>query len=125
MSEERAHAAAVGAAEEEALGRVREHRKVESRAAESARDSGRAALRVARRAVEEAEARVAAAESEVARHSAALADPALYATPDGVQRSAHLGIALDAGRRTLDAALADWTAATEAVERLAGALPGR
>ncbi len=117
VSEERAHAAAVAAAEEEALGRVHERKKVQSRGADADRDPDRA-LRSARRAVEAAEARVADAESNVARLSAALADPSLYATPAGVQRSAQLGSDLDVARRALDAALETWTAATEAVERL-------
>jgi ATP-binding cassette subfamily F protein 3 len=116
-SEERARAAAITAAEEVAVRRVREHAVVEPHGPERKRDRERSALRAARRAVESAERRVAEAEGEVARLSAALADPALYAAGDGVARSHALGHALDLGRQTLDAALAEWTAATEAADR--------
>jgi ATP-binding cassette, subfamily F, member 3 len=112
VSEERAHAARVAAEEEEALRRVREHRKVE-RATPAGPD-----LRSARRSVEAAEGRVAAAEAEVARLTAQLGDPALYATAAGVERSTRLGSELDAARRKLDGALEEWTLATETVERL-------
>src|SRR2546430_5556755 len=44
-------------------------------------------LRRAQRELEEAEAAVAALESEVARVVAALEDPALYTRPDGAARS--------------------------------------
>jgi ATP-binding cassette subfamily F protein 3 len=117
VSEERARAAAITAAEEVAVRRVREHAVVEPPGSERRRDRERSALRAARRAVESAERRVADAEVEVARLSAALADPALYAAGDGVARSHALGHALDLARQTLDAALAEWTAVTEAAER--------
>jgi ATP-binding cassette subfamily F protein 3 len=116
-SEERAHAAAVSAAEEEALRRVHEHQRTERR--ESAVDRERAALRTARQAAASAEARVTEAETDVGRLTAALADPALYTTPDGVARSSALGVQLERARRTLDSALEAWTAATEDLERLA------
>jgi ATP-binding cassette subfamily F protein 3 len=114
VSEERAHAARVAAEEEEALRRVREHRKVE-RPAPQPKGSD---LRTAQRSAEAAETRVAAAEAEVARLTAALADPALYATAAGVARSSQLGSELDSARQKLDAALHEWTLATETVERL-------
>ena len=114
VSEERAHAARVAAEEEEALRRVREHRKVERPAASSKAPD----LRSAQRSAEAAESRVATAEAEVARLTAELADPALYANPDGVARSTKLGVQLDEARRKLDSALEEWTMATEAVERL-------
>ena len=115
-SEERAHAAAVAASEEEALRRVREHQRTERR--ESSTDRDQSVLRTARRAAVAAETRVANAEAAVAEVSAALADPALYTTPDGVARSSALGVQLERSRRALDAALEAWTAATEDVERL-------
>ncbi len=114
VSEERAHAARVAAEEEEALRRVREHKKVERPASAKGPDL----LRSAQRSAEAAEARVAAAEAEVNRLTAALGDPELYATPSGVARSSRLGSELDAARRALDAALEEWTLATETVERL-------
>ncbi len=117
VSEERAHAAAVAAADEVAVRRVREHATVEPARAGRRAASDRSAIRAAHRAVENAERHVADAEADVARLSTALADPALYAARDGLARSHALGKALDAARQALDAALAEWTAATEAVER--------
>jgi ATP-binding cassette, subfamily F, member 3 len=114
VSEERAHAARVAAEEEEALRRVREHKKVE-RPPSTPRGPDR---RTAQRSAEAAEGRVAKAEAEVARITAELADPELYATPAGVTRSAKLGSQLDAARRRLDAALEEWTLATEVAEKL-------
>ena len=114
VSEERAHAARVAAEEEEALRRVREHRKVE-RPVSQPKGSD---LRTAQRSAEAAEAKVAVAEAEVARLTAALGDPELYATPAGVARSSQLGSQLDSARRKLDAALEEWTLATENLEGL-------
>jgi ATP-binding cassette, subfamily F, member 3 len=108
-SEERAHAAAVTASEEEALRRVREHRRTERR--ETPVDRDRSARRAAKRAAADAESRVTGAEAEVARITAALADPSLYTTPNGVTRSAELGVALERARRALDAALEAWAEA--------------
>jgi ATP-binding cassette subfamily F protein 3 len=115
VSEERAHAARVAAEEEEALRRVREHRKVERPVPQS---KGTDPLRTAQRSAQAAEAKVASAEAEVARLTAALGDPELYATPAGVARSSQLGSQLDSARRTLDAALEEWSMATETLERL-------
>jgi len=111
VSEERAHAAAVTASEEEALRRVREHRRTERRPEPANRE--RSARRTAERAAADAASRVSAAEAEVARITAALADPSLYTTPHGVGRSAELGTALERARRTLDRALEAWVAAEE------------
>jgi ATP-binding cassette subfamily F protein 3 len=119
VSAERAHAASVAAAEEESLRRVREHRRTERAGPNPDRE--RAALRTARRKAAAAEEAVTAAESTVATLAAALEDPALYTTPDGVARSAELGATLERARRTLDAALEAWTAATESLERLSAA----
>jgi ATP-binding cassette subfamily F protein 3 len=115
-SEERAHAAAVSAAEEEALRRVHEHQRTERRTA--AADRGKEAVRSARRAAEAAEAIVAEVESNVAELTNALADPELYTTPEGVARSVSLGAKLERARKVLDSALEAWTAATEDLERL-------
>jgi ATP-binding cassette subfamily F protein 3 len=116
VSAERAHAATVAAAEDESLRRVREHRRTERAAPDANRE--RNALRAARRTATAAEDAVTAAESTVATLAAALEDPALYTTPSGVARSAELGANLERARRTLDAALEGWTAATEQLERL-------
>jgi ATP-binding cassette subfamily F protein 3 len=110
-SEERAHAAAVTASEEEAIRRVREHRRTERRQDPEA--EGRSARRAAQRTAADAATRVAEAEGEVARITAALADPSLYTTPQGVSRSAELGVALERARRALDAALERWVQAEE------------
>jgi ATP-binding cassette subfamily F protein 3 len=120
-SEERAHAARVSAAEDEALSRVHEHQRTER--SRTAADREKSALRSARRAAVEAEARVTEAEAEVAELSGALADPELYTTADGVARSAALGAELERARRTLDTALEAWTTATEDVERLVAGSP--
>jgi len=116
VSAERAHAATVAAAEDESLRRVREHRRTERAAPDANRE--RNTLRTARRAATAAEDAVTAAESTVATLAAALEDPALYTTADGVARSAELGATLERARRTLDAALEAWTAATEQLEHL-------
>ncbi len=108
-SEERAHAAAVAASEEEALRRVREHRRTERR--QDVRTESRAARRAAEQALADVMSRVAVAEADVARITAALAEPSLYTTPDGVTESVELGIALERARRSLDAALEAWAAA--------------
>lgn len=118
-SEERAHAAAVAASEEESLRRVREHQRTERRDADVERE--RSALRSARRAAAAAEAAVTGAETNVARLTSALADPALYTSGEGIKRSAALGGDLERARRVLDAALEAWSVATADVERLVNA----
>ena len=115
-SEERAHAAAVAAAEDEQLRRVKERQKTQRK--ESAADGARRDARRAQRAVEEAEVRVAELEERVAVLTAALEKPELYTTPDGVARSATLGVDLEQAKRELDAALEAWTRATEEAERV-------
>ncbi|MFN2431279.1 MAG: ABC-F family ATP-binding cassette domain-containing protein [Gemmatimonadota bacterium] len=113
-SEERAHAARVVAEEEEALRRVAERRQV--RRAEPPGSSGR--LRAARRALTEAEAEVAELEARIGRLQAELADPSLYAEPDGVHRATALGAELEATRSQLEAAIAAWADASQAAEEL-------
>ena len=121
-SEERAHAATVAAQEEEALRRVREHRRTERRqSSDTGRDTQRqSAQRTAQRKAADAVARVATAEAEVARLTEALADPSLYTTPDGVGRSVELGTSLERARRALDAALEAWAVAANAAEKPGG-----
>jgi ATP-binding cassette subfamily F protein 3 len=121
VTAERAHAAAVRAAEEEALRRVHEKQRV-SRAG-AARDRAIASDRREARAVHQrmaaAEARVAELEARVASLTAALDNPDLYARPDGVQEARRLGAELDERKSELDAALDAWASASERVEALA------
>jgi ATP-binding cassette, subfamily F, member 3 len=112
VSTERAHAAAVSAAEEQALRRVHERQRV----APSAKSDPRQEQRRAQRELEEAEGAVAALESEVARVVAALEDPELYTRPDGARAAHQLGAQLERLKRDLEAGLDRWTRATEALE---------
>jgi ATP-binding cassette subfamily F protein 3 len=117
-TEEREHAAAVRAAEAEALRKVEERKRTQRQSSSSERD--RSQLRQARREVESAEQKVARAEARVGELTRAMEDPALYTQPEGVQRAAELGRQLDAARDELDAALAEWSRAEERVEALVG-----
>jgi ATP-binding cassette, subfamily F, member 3 len=105
-SAERAHAAAVAASEEEALRRV--HERQHTGRTKDSRKLQASAKRIARRALEEAEARVAACEARVATIRARLEDPALYATAEGTGQAHALGIELETARETLERALEDW-----------------
>ena len=107
-SAERAHAARVAAEEEEALRRVKEQRQL--RRGQDTRKREASVQRSARRALEQAEAEVARADAEVRRLQAALADPDLYLTGDGVRRAAALGRDLEAAQRALETAFAAWGA---------------
>ena len=120
VSEERAHAAAVLAREEEALRRVKEKQKTERRATvdKSSTERQRAESREARRTLERAESEVARLEAEVARLSATLEDPELYTKADGAKRAAAVGTELERAKRALDRALEEWTTAVEQVEVL-------
>jgi ATP-binding cassette subfamily F protein 3 len=117
ISAERAHAAAVRAAEEEALRRVRERKR--TRPPDPRATDARADLRRARQRLEEAETRVEALERQIAGVSAELEDPGLYTRSDGRVRAEKLGRELDILRASLDAAITDWTRETEIVESLA------
>ena len=124
VSTERAHAAAVRAAEDQALRQVHEHQRVAlSKGAPDSRpgDDRRKALRRAQRELEEAEATVAELESQIAPIVAALEDPALYTRPEGAATARRLGTQLETLKRRLDQALERWTQATEQVGALAGA----
>ncbi|HXI35076.1 MAG TPA: ABC-F family ATP-binding cassette domain-containing protein [Gemmatimonadales bacterium] len=114
VSTERAHAAAVQNAEDQALRRVHERQRV----APAPKADPRKDLRKAQREVEEAEAAVAKLEAEVAKVVAALEDPALYTRQDGVATAKQLGAQLETLKRTLDLGLERWTRATEQVEAL-------
>jgi len=114
VSTERAHAASVQAAEDQALRQVHERQRV----APAPKADPRKDLRRAQRELAEAEARVAELESKVAVVVAALEDPALYTRPDGAATARQLGTELETLKRSLDAELERWTRATEQVETL-------
>lgn len=116
-SAERAHAAAVRAAEEEALRRVHERQKV-NRPGKVAGADPRREAREAARALADAEARVANLERRVAAVTRSLEDPDLYTKPDGVTEARRLGLELDALKQELDAALESWSRASTHVESL-------
>jgi ATP-binding cassette subfamily F protein 3 len=113
-SAEREHAAAVAAAEEEALRKVRERKQ--TRRPDEDRRKVQSARRAAERAVAAAEAGVGAHEARVAALRARLEDPDLYLTPDGAAEATRIGAELEEARRALDQAFADWEAATRRME---------
>jgi ATP-binding cassette subfamily F protein 3 len=113
-SAERAHAAAVAAAEEEAIRRVRERQQ--TRRPDQERRRAQSARRTAERALAEAEAEVSAQEARVARLRGQLEDPELYLTPDGAASAARIGTELEEARRALDLAFAEWETATREME---------
>ena len=114
VSAERAHAAAVAAEEEESLRRT--HERQQMRRPDSASREDRAARRTAQRELERAEADVARLEARISEITAALEDPQLYTTPDGVSRAQTLGPELDSARAALDNAIARWERAVGVVE---------
>ena len=116
LSQERAHAAAVRASEEEALRRVQERKRTRQVPAPSRGAKDRNAAKRARLAVEDVEKRVSTLEEQVLALTAELEDPALYTTTNGPQRAHALGAQLDKVRDALDKALAEWARLTEAAE---------
>jgi chromosome segregation ATPase len=118
VSAERAHAASVLAAEDEALRRVHERQKVARSGARGKAAGGdrRRELKAAEENLARLELRVAELEGRVAALTAALEDPSLYTRPDGVSQAQQLGMDLDAAKRELDKALNDWTKASESLE---------
>ena len=115
-SRERAHAAAVNAAEEESLRRVHEKQKTKRR--EQDRGKERDTARNARRKAEDAEKRVSELEASIIAVTSRLADPELYMTDEGKKRAVKDGIELERLKNRLDKTIEEWTAATEAVETL-------
>jgi ATP-binding cassette subfamily F protein 3 len=118
VSAERAHAAAVRAAEEEALRRVHERQKVARKGARERDATGdrKRQLKSAEAELARHEVRVAALEGKVSEISAALEDPSLYTRPDGIVDARRLGIDLEAAKRELDKALEEWTRASDVLE---------
>ena len=117
QSREREHAAAVTAAEQESLRRVKEHKTTKRR--ETQGIGSRAALLDARRRVEDSEKEVATLEKKIVELTALLEDPELYTTREGTDKSLLAGRKLDEARRKLDIAIEKWTAVTETAEQLA------
>jgi ATP-binding cassette subfamily F protein 3 len=120
-------------AEAEQRRRAREKADAERKAAEEAARAkassggagGRTAERDARRQQRELEKRAQDAErlahdleTRVAVLTQALEDPTMYDTVEGAAKAAELGRELDAAQRRLDAAMAEWASATEALETI-------
>ncbi len=122
-STERARAAAVNAAEEEALRRM--HEKQKTKRKEETKSRQRDSNRDVRRRVEESERKVEELEAKVARITSVLADPALYTTDEGKRRALEAGKEMESLKRKLDTALDEWTAATEAADDSAAAMPSK
>jgi ATP-binding cassette subfamily F protein 3 len=116
VSAERQHAAAVKAADEEALRRVQEKKKT-ARREESSREA-RNALRAAQRRVSDLEAEIQRLETSVDTLTKALEDPELYIDSAGVARAAGLGGELERQKRALERALDEWGTASEALDTL-------
>ncbi|MFN2398638.1 MAG: ABC-F family ATP-binding cassette domain-containing protein [Gemmatimonadaceae bacterium] len=118
VSAERAHAAAVAAAEEEGLRRVGERKKVRGTQDGKGKRAGddRRKEQAARIVLEEAQREVDARERVVADLTRTLGDPELYATTEGSRKAVVLGADLDRARSDLDSALERWTKAMEAWE---------
>jgi ATP-binding cassette subfamily F protein 3 len=114
-SSERAHAARVAAAEDEALRRV--HERKQTRRSDEGQKSRQSTRRTAERKLADAEAAVTRAEERVAAIRIRLEDPALYATPDGAMQARTLGEELEIARAELDRAFGEWEAATSALEK--------
>jgi len=113
-SRERAHAAAVAAAEAESLRRVKERRQ--TRRPDDDRQQRQTARRRAEQVVAEAETAVAKWEARVGGLRAELEDPHLYLTPEGAKRAGEIGRELEVAREALDDAFARWEAATREAE---------
>jgi len=116
QSREREHAAAVAAAEEESLRRLKERKA--TRVRESNTSDQRSALRESRRRADAAEKEIATLEEQISRLTRLLEDPELYLTRDGTQKSVVAGKELEEVKRRLDAVFSEWTAATELIEKL-------
>jgi ATP-binding cassette, subfamily F, member 3 len=111
-SKERAHAANVSAAEEESLRRVHERQKTRQ---PQAHKSNRRSTKIMNALVANAEATVSRLESKIVAVSAALSEPELYLTRDGIQRGTVLGAELERLKVELDEALSRWAEASEAI----------
>lgn len=113
-SAERAHAAAVAAAEEEKLRRIKERKQ--TRRPDEDRRTQQSSRRTAERALADAEARVTEWEGRIAALQSELEDPALYLHPEGAARAGVLGGQLETARAELERAFERWEAASQALE---------
>ena len=113
-SRERAHAAAVAAAEAEALRKVKDRKQ--TRRPDDERQRKLSARRSAERAVADAERAVGEWEKRVETLRAELEDPHLYLTADGSRRATELGRELETARGQLDEAFLRWEQATREAE---------
>jgi ATP-binding cassette subfamily F protein 3 len=120
VSAERAHAASVRAAEEEALRRMHERQKVARSGARGKAAAGdrRRLMKSAEEELARVEVRVAELEGRVATITAELEDPTLYTRQDGVSEARRLGIDLDNARRELDKALEAWARASDRLQEV-------
>jgi ATP-binding cassette subfamily F protein 3 len=118
VSAERAHAASVRASEEASLRKVHERQKVAAKpkAEPLARKDARKRQRVLQRELELEEARITELEARTTALMAQLEDPELYTRPGGLEDAKRLGTELEVTKRELDAALARWSAASDALE---------
>src|SRR5688572_1374921 len=114
VSQERAHAAAVNAAEDEALRRV--HEKQKTKRAETRKSKHRDDRRHAEQRALDSERRVAELEEKITALTSVLSDPGLYTTEHGKKRAHEAGSELERPKAKLDAAIDEWSAATEAAE---------
>ncbi len=116
VSNERAHAAAVNASEEESLRRMHEKQKTKRR--EDDNSKGRDNVRLARKKAETAEKLVEDLETRIAQLTNVMTDPGLYTTPDGKKKAINGGKELEQLKNKLDAAIEEWTKATEEADQL-------
>ena len=118
VSAERAHAAAVRAAEEASLRKVHERQKLAKKkeVEPPSPKEVRRQQRTAQKDVEQAESRIASLESRIAEVTSALEDPELYTSSGGAAEASRLGAELEGLKTELEQAFAAWTAATEALE---------
>jgi hypothetical protein len=119
VSNERAHAAAVNAAEEESLRRMHEKQKTKRREDDKGRN--REVTRSAKQRAATAEKTVEELEAKITILTASLGDPELYMTADGKKKAMHGGKELEQLKKKLDKALEEWTNATEEADQTAGA----
>jgi ATP-binding cassette subfamily F protein 3 len=118
VSAERAHAASVRASEEASLRKVHERQKVAAKAKAEplSRKDARKRQRIVQRELELEEARIAELEARISALMAQLEDPGLYTRPGGLEDATRLGAELEGTKRELDAALARWSAASDALD---------
>ncbi|MEO7473898.1 MAG: ABC-F family ATP-binding cassette domain-containing protein, partial [Gemmatimonadales bacterium] len=113
-SRERAHAAAVAAAEAESLRKVKERKQ--TRRPDDDGQRRPATRRSAERAVAEAESAVSEWEARIASARVELENPDLYLTSVGAKRATELGREMELARTRLEEAFARWEQATREAE---------